>query len=561
MVETIVTSNYRSDLARLFVEDVAFNNYYLFVSNTDETVVSNSKKSGLNFLENTLFGKQIDPEEVFFMIRNYPWLINNVYDQYDDTADLSSKRYYAVVYPENNQTGDFRIYKCLFNNYGGQSINPPNYSESTPDQLYRMSDGYIWKFMFAVSEFDFERYNTLGYIPIPNNILTNTASSNTAITVESSIDQIFVTNKDANRGYEKVQGNIFQINRTTNEIVITETIVDSLSAIGNYYSGYSFYVTNSSNDSEAYEVSSYTYNPSTKRATIKLVEGTPSDGILVEVASYSLLPRIEIRGDGTGAKAIPNVSPSGVIESVTVLNKGSGYTSAVATVPDPFGFDPNSLETLDERAILRPVLSPANGHGSNLIDELSCRHVLTYVNITEFDNSIISSTNEFASVGIVKNPEFKTVPPTVFDNRIELALDSHALSVNEIVTQIETADTTSEFYNEIRFRGKVHEISNNFIYLCEYMGAFPNDVDDFANTDFSDISLKVNLPLLSSQSEVLVINTDNDPAYPDDYGVDYPGFSLSPYVQRSGEVYYMSSFLPIARTAASRERFKILLEF
>jgi hypothetical protein len=163
---------------------------------------------------------------------------------------------------------------------------------------------------------------------------------------------------------------------------------------------------------------------------------------------------------------------------------------------------------------------------------------------------------------LVRNPEFKTFSaPTIFDNRIELALDSHSLSVNEFVTQIETANTASDFYNEVRFRGKVHEVSNNFVYLCEYMGPFPNDVDTFANTDFSDISLKINLPLLSSQNEVLVINTDNDPAYPAGYDIDYPGFNLSPYVQRSGEVYYMSSFLPITRTEESRERFKILLEF
>lgn len=560
MVGTVVTSNYRADLTRLFVEDVALNNYYLFVSNIDDVIVSNSKKSKVNFLENTLFGKRIDPDEVFFMIRNYPWLINSVYDQYDDIEDLSDKRYYAVVYPENNQTGDYRIYKCLFNNYGAQSINPPNFSPSTPDQIYRMADGYVWKFMFALSEFDFERYNTIGYIPIPNEIIANT-SANSATTDTSFIDQIFVTNPSSNRGYEKVDGNIFQINTTTNEIVINETIVNSLSAIENYYSGYTFYVTNSNNDSQAYEVLTYVYNPSTKRATIKLFEGTPTDGILVEAASYVLLPRVEIRGDGTGAVAIANVSNTGVIDSVTVLNSGSGYTSAEAFISDPFGFDPNSVETLDERVILRPILSTVNGHGTNLVDELSCRHALVFTNITEFDNSIISTANEFASVGIVRNPEFKTTAPDIFDNRIELALDSHSLLQDEIITQIETEDTSSQFFNDVRFRGKVHEVSNNFVYLCEYMGPFPNDADNFANTDFTDISLKINLPLLSSQNEVLVINTDNNPAYPDDYDINYPGFSLSPYVQRSGEVYYMSSFLPITRTEASRERFKILLEF
>lgn len=556
MTRTVATSNYRSGLTRLFVEDVAFNSYYLFASKTTNTTFVNSNKSKLDFLENTLFGKRVNSDEVFYMIRNYPWLSDTTYDQYDDSLDISSKKYYAVVYPQNNQTGDYRIYKCLFNNYGARSINPPNFSLSTPDQIYTMPDGYVWKFMYSLSEIEFEKYGNLGYIPI-----INEESSNTVVSDASSVDQIFVTNSDTNRGYEKVQGSIFQINRVTDEIVISETIVNSLSAVGNYYAGYTFYVTNNVPNSKTYNVSSYVYNPTTKRATIKLDEGSPSDGVLTETASYTLLPRIDIRGDGSGAIAIPNVSSAGTIESVTVLNKGSGYTNATATVPDPFAFDPVSFGSLNERAILRQVLSPTGGHGTDLVDELSCRHALVYVDITDFDNSIISSTNKFASIGIVKNPEFKTIEPAIFDNRIELALDSHSLSADEIVTQIETADTTSDFYNEVRFRGKVHEVSNNFIYLCEYMGSFPNDVDTYANTDFSDISLKVNLPLLSPQNEVLVINIDNNPAYPAEYGVNYPGFNLSPYVQRSGEVYYMSSFAPITRTEESSEQFKILLEF
>jgi hypothetical protein len=556
MTRTVATSNYRSGLTRLFVEDVAFNSYYLFASKTTNTTFVNSNKSKLDFLENTLFGKRVNSDEVFYMIKNYPWLSDTTYDQYDDSLDISSKKYYAVVYPQNNQTGDYRIYKCLFNNYGARSINPPNFSLSTPDQIYTMPDWYVWKFMYSLSEIEFEKYGNLGYIPI-----INEESSNTVVSDASSVDQIFVTNSDTNRGYEKVQGSIFQINRVTDEIVISETIVNSLSAVGNYYAGYTFYVTNNVPNSKTYNVSAYVYNPTTKRATIKLDEGSPSDGVLTETASYTLLPRIDIRGDGSGAIAIPNVSSAGTIESVTVLNKGSGYTNATATVPDPFAFDPVSFGSLNERAILRQVLSPTGGHGTDLVDELSCRHALVYVDITDFDNSIISSTNKFASIGIVKNPEFKTIEPAIFDNRIELALDSHSLSADEIVTQIETADTTSDFYNEVRFRGKVHEVSNNFIYLCEYMGSFPNDVDTYANTDFSDISLKVNLPLLSPQNEVLVINIDNNPAYPAEYGVNYPGFNLSPYVQRSGEVYYMSSFAPITRTEESSEQFKILLEF
>jgi hypothetical protein len=259
--------------------------------------------------------------------------------------------------------------------------------------------------------------------------------------------------------------------------------------------------------------------------------------------------------------AIPNVSTSGSIRTITILNKGSGYNRAAANVPDPYAFNPASLNSLDERVTLRPVLSPPGGHGTNLIDELSSRHVLIFSNLTETDNLTVPATNKFASVGVVKNPDFKVYPnPDIFDNRIELALDEHSLEVGETVSQIET-DTNSEFYNKTIFFGNVHEISNNVIYVSEYMGAFPNNDTPFANTDISDISLNFNLPLISSKNRILSINTDNDPAYPAEYGAEYPGFSVSPYVQRSGEVYYMSKFFPVQRTSESREQFKIILEF
>lgn len=553
---TIITSKYRSDTARLFVDDITFNDYYLFVSSTSNTSVENTNESKRSFLEKTLFGKRIDPNEVFFMIKNYAWAINLVYEQYDDKTDLFNKRYYAVVYPENNETGDYRIYKCLFNNYGEKSINPPNYNANTPNQIYVMPDGYVWKFMYSISELEFTKYNTRGYIPIEPN-----STGDTPIVSNSSIDQIFVENL-TNRGYEKVVGSIHQI---VGDNVIISSTPGSFNAIENYYVGYALYVTNTNNESKIYQIDTYTYNSITGRATITLVEGVPIDGVLLEASTYMMLPRIEIRGDGAGATAIPVISSEGVITKIQVINGGSGYTNARAFVPDPYAFDPMTINSLDERVILRPILSPAGGHSSNIIDELSCRNVLTYISLTETDNVTIPTTNEFASIGIVKNPEFKIFPyPDIFDNRIEIALDAHNLQVNETIVQIET-DQNSEFFNEVRFSGKVHSISNNFIYVCEYMGPYPNDVDDsamlYANNDFSDISLRIDLPLLSSQNQVLVINTDNSPAYPEEYGVGYPGFNISKYRQRSGDVYYMNSFFSITRTEESREQFKILLEF
>lgn len=558
---TIITSKYRSDTARLFMDDIIQNDYYLFISSTENTRVLNTHFSKNEFLEKTLFGKRIDQEEIFFMVKNNPWQINTIYTQYDDREDLSGKKYYAVVYPENNETDDYKVYKCLFNNYGSQSISPPNYSITQPDQIYQLADGYIWKFLYSISVLDFEKYNAMGYIPLPQ-------SSNNAIIEEtSSIDQIFVENANENRGYETVVGTIeqvdtFTVNTGTDLAPIIETFVGNITIaapsgafnqIAEYYAGYSIYITNSNDVSELYTIDSYSYNNITGNAVIRLRGSVNLDPALIGESTYQIIPRIEIRGDGIGARAIPIVSETGNITTVRVLNRGSGYTNATAVIPDPFGFDPSSLNSLDERVTLRPILSPIGGHGSNLADELGSKSILLYVTFNEFDNEIIPASNSFASVGIVKNPTFKSLtPPPVFDNRIQLELEEHSLSINETITQIET-DPAESIFNELRFSGKVHEIVNNNIFVSEYMGPYPNTQTAVSNTEISsDVSLKIDLPLFSSQNQILIINTNNE---------NYAGFTLSPYVQRTGEVYYMNRFFPITRTEDSREQFKIIFEF
>jgi hypothetical protein len=503
------------------------------------------------------------------MIRNYPWQSGEVYNQYDDTKRLCGSNFYTVVFPENNETGDYRIYKCLFNSYGAQSINPPNFNENTPNQIYIMPDGYVWKFMYAISVFDFEKYNAQGFAPIPKEVIdSNTMNSNTSfddsdIFSDRTIDQIFVENPDENVGYVTAAGSILDVNRTTGVIVI-QSSGSSFNQIENFYIGYSFYAT-SVFGSKVYEIASYTYDQINGRAQITLTEGAPLDNIIENLSTFTIVPRVEVFGDGNGVIAIPIVSDKGSITRIIVLDGGSGFSNATAAVKDPFGF--NTLQpALYKRAVLRPILSPRGGHGFDVVRELSCRHILVYSGLNVSDNNIIPTTNTYASIGLVKNPKFKTAPsPNVFDNRIELALKTHGLIPGNNVIQIETQNTNSKFFNRTRFSADVHSVSGDIVYLTNYNGPFPRDVDDSAplydGNDFSDISLRLDLPLLSTLGEILNINTNNDPAYPVEFDPNYPGFSISPYIQRTGEVQYINEFTPITRTEDSMEQFKIILEF
>ena len=529
---SIITSKFRSDSVRFFLNDLENNDYFIFGSASDRTTAVNSLASRTDFLERTIFGKKANSEENFFyMIKNYPWQSGTVYEQYDDTADLEDKRYYAVVYPENNDTGDFRIYKCLSNNYGSQSLFPPSLNENS-------GDGYELVLMYIITETDFDKYNTFGYIPITANTLIANTSFDTSV-----IEKIIVENNEENNGYEIIEGSVDAVNSTTvantsffDTIVLLAGNNYSFNEITNYYVNRQFYAFNTQTRlSSFYTIETYTYDTTTGNGIITLSGNPELDGVIVPgdgITTFQFLPRIEIAGDGTGALAT-SVVEDGTITSIVVRDNGLGYTNAVARVIDPVTFDPTNENRLDVRAILRPVLSPRGGHVSNLVDELSCKHCMIYTEITELDNATIPITNKFSKIGLVKNPEF-TSNTVIFDNRIEIEVANTAsLIIDEQITQV-------DLNNNIVFSARLHEISanTNTIYLSEYHGPYQNT----ANTSFS---IDSSLPLRDSRGNLLEINT-----------ITYPL-----YEPKTGDVYYINDFSPIERNASSRELFKIIIEF
>jgi hypothetical protein len=517
-----ITSGYRTSNANFLSQDITNSDYYIFVSTTVFTSTVNSDFSSNDFLEKTLFGKKINPSDTFFMIENRRWLSGTVYDQYDDMDDMTSKAFYIVVYPSDNSTGDYRVFKCLFNNYGAQSVNAPNYETDVDDQIYRLGDGYVWKYMYAITTDQFKKYSALNYAPIIGN-----ASANTVI--NKSIDHIEISNPDTNKGYELKSGLVEEV--LTNDVVIFAPD-NSLSEITDYYSGQILYVTDPNNESRLYTIDNYSYNISNLRGTLTLLD---KDSFIQPNFSFKIFPRIEITGDGTGAIAVPSINQFGVIEKVTMHNKGSGYTNAAARVVNPlFGFDPVNTSTVDVEAILRPILSPEGGHATNFKYELGSKQVLVYLTLTDTDNLSIPSSNKYGKVGIVKNPTFITnTAPEIFDNRLELQLNSSLLTTDEIVTQSLGATVT--------FRGQVHEASGNTAYICNYHGPYEN----YDNDGYFDLPLDPTKLIVSSQNQFISINNVVRP----------------PYVQKTGDVYYMTSFATITRTPTSNEEYKIVLEF
>ena len=661
----ILTNNFNSDINRMFITDTVDNqNMYMFVSTIGTFNPVDSAVSQNEFLENTLFGKKIHNDDINYMIKYYPWQRGTVYTQYDDKLDLDGLKFYAVVGPNDNDTGDYRIYKCLNNKSGAVAESPPTWDAANLNQIYETADGYVWKYMYKLSTLQFEGYNALGYIPIDP-----TANTSPAAASGGGVSEILVNNILDTNGYEEkiavlsnLLGRVEPLVQGDVTMILDPTTLDWDNA-NNYYTGQYAYITNpSSSVTNLFDVLDYDFNVTTGNAEIRvgaevsnpsrgnIEAATVADPVvitstahglaagqpirfrdvfgMVELNAYSstplyvkvvdedsfqlytsgnmdqngqtfaatnttlngtgftawtsggtynadkdlyvagvqanatvkIFPKVKVTGDGVGAVGIPTIT-NGKIVNVILLNRGTGYNNAVAAVLDPAkGFDPLETGSTDVRATLTPILEPKGGHAYDLLEEFKCKHFSFYGYVTAADNTNIGGVNTYGAIGIVRDPQFRDGPladpagpnwrsasalglvPEIFDNRIAIVTNDYLnLTANSTITQLD-AD------NNITFKAQVHEIveSSNTVYFAEYMGPYQNN----KLVGNGDTSFDPNSDITSDTGQRIAINN------PVASNVIY-----SDYIQRTGEVYFMEDFFPLARTELSREEFKFVLEF
>jgi hypothetical protein len=116
-----------------------------------------------------IFGKRIKADSVSSMIKRYEWRENVVYDMYSDSdPDLSSKQFYVVV----DDSIELNVYKCLYNNNSSPSTQKPS-EKNTTTPFESMDDGYIWKYMYTIDQFNIRKFATSEYVPVtPNEVIT-----------------------------------------------------------------------------------------------------------------------------------------------------------------------------------------------------------------------------------------------------------------------------------------------------------------------------------------------------------------------------------------------------
>jgi hypothetical protein len=167
---------------------------------------------------NMIGGKKLVSSDMMHVIPRYDWASGTTYVAYDDTnANLVDGN--TAFYVMNS---DYSVYKCLANNSGTPSTVEP--TSISPYIVTQTTDGYIWKYMYSVSDVEKLRFTTDTYIPVKT-LSEDDGSLQYQVqseAIEGAIHSIIVTNGGS--GYSNVSNLVVTITGDGTEATATATI-------------------------------------------------------------------------------------------------------------------------------------------------------------------------------------------------------------------------------------------------------------------------------------------------------------------------------------------------
>lgn len=385
--------------------------------------------------------KRIRDVDATLCVRRFNWDTSGrtIYAPYDDNdpelfnhptqleinaanASPPSDKYYAGSHYV--MTEDYHIFKCLSNGNGAKSTQMPT-KPNGPPYIQSTSDGYVWKYMGSVTNFQTQYFLTNQWLPVKK--ATNSSQAvqldvqNTA--TNGSIDSYLIKNQGA--GYTNVHSG--QITAKSSN---TAVLSAGASASDNAYKDCHIFVVGSGGSAGPFVVTGYV--GSTKTLTIS---GTWS----VNVGdNYEILPQAIVTGNGTGATAKVLVQ-GGKVQQVLPINRGLGYTVANLEIR-------GGRATGGTLASVQPQIAPIGGHGSDIERELNaCFVMLTGRLVYDDGSKDFPLSNDYRQVGVIRDVKANgtTSLATAQTLRASRGIDLTGINGNFQPDELITGTTTS----------------------------------------------------------------------------------------------------------------------
>jgi len=379
------------------IRDLANSQYYVFtarhtpsITSYPQTITDSVNETEYQIFEELIFGKLVTTNDVKQMVDRYDWVSGTVYTAYDDAdANLYTKNFFTVSY----ENGAYHVFKCIQNAGGIASTSQPKLSETAADdESYMTADGYYWKYMYSVDSTTFSKFATTAYMPIVVN------TSVTEFSTNGSINSILVTSGGNN--YVSFSSGYFTSISIGGNILIHG--ISNGSANTGFYTGSAVYIASGTGAGQVRSIIDYNVIANSYQITVDSAFIPQPD----LTSAYQIAPKVNVLGDGYGAKAISIVNGVNAIDRVEVISGGYDYTYANVNITG------NTGTVLTNSAVARAIISPRGGHGSNILSELNGNKVGISVTFANSESNTISITNDYSTIGILKDPLFANIELT-----------------------------------------------------------------------------------------------------------------------------------------------------
>jgi hypothetical protein len=441
----IITENFKIENTNELFRSLDTQDYFLAASRSmtknefqSAVGIRNTQVSKRDFLRKIIFGKKITTDNARFMFAENAWTKGTVYDQYDDSKDIETLN--MIVTVRENNSGAYFVYKCLDNNNGATSeeitgtVDPENY------QMAVTQDGYRWQYMFKVLPSEVVDFGVNNDLPLPviSGVINGYGDADVRRSTEESISNIIIENTTSSQFNQYLFGEANSVNDTSDVIVIdgdsTSTgafrniVVTASTKSGRaLYSSRdaykNMYIRNSENG-KLYDVVSSTSNPATNQITLRL----KTSDIFTEQQVCQLLIKVNVSTsslNGVRAKAYLILDPFGTAKDVGFETRGTEYKIATAEVVCP-PLLKTSASVINNPTVLRAIVSPTGGHGSDPISEMAMSK-LSMTSTIIGGSGNVPDVGEYSTIGLLKNPTFSddsgnSLELTDFDNRTVLTI-------------------------------------------------------------------------------------------------------------------------------------------
>lgn len=530
----IVTTPFRVVNAENFKEDIAGSSVYVGIGKSDvwSTNTSDLTDAATPFTpqdrlddlheayQNMIGMKKIASSDVAHIVPRYTWSADQTYHAWDsDDSAIYDKKFYII-------TSEFKVYKCIFSP-GTNSTSEPVHINTDPTAE---GDGYIWKYMYTVTVTDAEKFLTTSYMPVTSQFIPVTATVNGAVSNSTSV----TLDAGENNEFIKV-GQLVAGSGISTEITVAAISGNSLTLSANASIADGVTLTFGRLADTDVNYANQTAQMNSGNTSLTAVAGIERYEVIDQGSGYTSATAT-ITGDGTGAQASVTVA-GGKVTGLTIsseANKGDGYTVADVVISG----DGNG-------ATARAVIAPPGGHGTDPVKELGSFFVAVNTQLSGSETGDLTVGNDFRQITLIKSPKAfgsnATLTSTTARVRRSLKLASGASLTGFAVDQIINGSSSGAkaYLAEI-------DTTNKVLYY------YQNSKTGYGNFVQGDTITGTN-PSGGSAA----LDQTNATSW---YGQASNGYGPE-VAMNSGQLLFLENRAPINRSSSQIEDIKLIIEF